>query len=61
VNELRNPSQTRVDAVSFWSIFTAGVVYGTVALAGFYTYGQDVDSNILITYPREFHSILTDR
>lgn len=53
VNEIRNRTQARVDGVSFWAILTSGVVYGTVALAGFYTYGRNVDSNILITYPRE--------
>ena len=51
VNEIRDPTQERIDTVSFSSISTSAIIYGTVALAGFYTYGDAVDSNILVSYP----------
>ena len=51
VNELRNPTQRRIDSVSTASVFSSLVVYTVVALAGYYTYGDEVDSNILISYP----------
>jgi amino acid permease len=51
VNEIRNPTQKRIDGVSVASITTAFVIYMIVAIAGFYTYGDQVQSNILISYP----------
>lgn len=52
VNELRNPTQKRFDAISGSAIFSAGSIYVTVAIAGFLTYGTEVESNILISYPK---------
>mmetsp|Transcript_5018 Transcript_5018/g.7666 ORF Transcript_5018/g.7666 Transcript_5018/m.7666 type:complete len:462 (+) Transcript_5018:83-1468(+) len=52
VNEIRNPSQQRYDNVAASSIFTALTIYTIVAIAGFFTYGDSVDSNILISYPK---------
>jgi amino acid permease len=51
VNEIRNPTQKRIDGVSVASITTAFTIYMIVAIAGFYTYGDQVQSNILISYP----------
>lgn len=52
VNELRNPTQARFDAVSGCAIVTSGSIYLVVAVAGFLTYGTEVESNILISYPK---------
>lgn len=52
VNELRNPTQKRFDAISAASIYSAGGIYVVVAVAGFLTYGTQVDSNILVSYPK---------
>jgi len=51
VNELRNPTQTRYDIVSGGAIATAAVIYSVVACAGYATYGDNVEDNILINYP----------
>ncbi len=50
-----------MDIVSTSSISTALIIYTIVAIAGFYTYGTEVDSNILISYPSRFilHSFLS--
>jgi amino acid permease len=53
VHELRNPTQARVDAITSGAIGTALVVYGVIAVAGFFTYGTEVESNILVSYPSE--------
>lgn len=53
VHELRNPTQKRVDVITSSSIMTAVCVYGVIAFAGFYTYGTEVESNILVSYPSE--------
>ena len=51
VTELRNSTQARVDAITRSSVVTAVIVYGIVAIAGFSTYGTEVESNILVSYP----------
>ena len=52
VNELRQPTQRRFDTISWASIGTAGLIYATVAAGGYVTYGSDVESNVLMNYPR---------
>lgn len=54
MNELRRPSQQRYDNIIWASILTAAVIYATVAAGGYVTYGSDVDSNVLMNYPRVF-------
>lgn len=51
VNELRNPTQPRVDFITSSSILTALGVYSIVAISGFFTYGTEVESNIMLNYP----------
>lgn len=51
VHELRNPTQARVDCITRSAILTALLVYGVIAVAGFCTYGSEVESNILVNYP----------
>ena len=48
---MRNPAQSRIDKVTVMSLGTALGVYTLVAVAGFFTYGDAVESNILISYP----------
>lgn len=55
VNEISNHSQHRVDIVSSSSIGSSYLIYVAIAFAGFYTYGEAVNSNILINYPSEFY------
>lgn len=51
-NELRNHTQKRINNVIYWAIGLAFVLYCTVAGAGYSTYGEDVESNVLISYPK---------
>ena len=51
VNELRNPTIKRYNTVIYMSIATALVLYCVVAGAGYSTYGDNVESNILVSYP----------
>lgn len=48
---MRNPAQSRIDNVTVMSLGTALGIYTLVAVAGFMTYGDAVESNILISYP----------
>lgn len=50
-NELQNPSRRRLDLVIAGAIGTAALVYGSVAFSGYSTYGENVESNILRSYP----------
>jgi amino acid permease len=59
VNEIRNPLQSRIDKVTGMSLGTALAVYTLVAVAGFSTYGDAVESNILISYPSQCLIIYT--
>ena len=52
VNELRNPTQKRFDTIAGSAITSAGSIYVAVAVAGFLTYGTEVESNILVSYPK---------
>lgn len=52
VNELENPSQKRFDTITSSAVLSAGSVYIVVAIAGFLTYGTEVDANILVSYPK---------
>lgn len=51
VNELKNPTIKRFNYVIYLSIATAFSLYSIVAGAGYATYGDEVESNILINYP----------
>ncbi|CAM9196957.1 unnamed protein product, partial [Ectocarpus fasciculatus] len=51
INELRNPTQDRIDSVFMCSIATTFLVYGTVAMCGYATYGNNIEPDILINYP----------
>lgn len=51
VNELHNPTQTRCNLVFFCAIGTALTAFMVVAFAGYYTYGSNVESNVLKSYP----------
>lgn len=52
VNELKNPTQTRVDYAIYWSIFIAFSLYCIVAGPGYHVYGDNVESNILSSFPK---------
>jgi amino acid permease len=51
VNEIQNPTQTRIDAVLIKAIATAFSMFMVVAIAGFVTYGDAVDADVLQSYP----------
>ena len=55
VNELRNPSQDRMDSVFFASIGSALALYIVVSLCGYFTYGDLMQSDILQMYPGAYH------
>ena len=52
VNEVKKPTQGRVDAVIAFSIGCALLLYLVVAIEGYATYGNDVKGNILLNYPQ---------
>lgn len=54
MNEIINPTQNRVDNVMVGAIATAFSVFIVVAVAGFITYGDAVDSDVLQSYPGAF-------
>lgn len=51
VNELREPTMARIDAVILLSVAIALALYSVVALSGYLTYGQKVKADILLSYP----------
>ena len=51
VNELENPSQTRIDSVIGASISTACIIFLIAGLCGYWTYGDMVASDLLKSYP----------
>jgi len=52
VNELRDPTQARVDAASAAAVGTACVVYVLVAWCGYYSFGAGVAGDVLENYPK---------
>ena len=52
VNELKHPSQYRYDNVFGCAVLTGGIFYLIVGVSAYSTYGDDVQSNILKSYPR---------
>lgn len=53
VNELRAVNITRCNSVIALAISSAVTVYLIIANCGYYTYGDNVESNILQSYPSE--------
>eukprot|EP00602_Paraphysomonas_sp_CaronLab_P002598 CAMPEP_0185020326 /NCGR_PEP_ID=MMETSP1103-20130426/2919_1 /TAXON_ID=36769 /ORGANISM="Paraphysomonas bandaiensis, Strain Caron Lab Isolate" /LENGTH=453 /DNA_ID=CAMNT_0027551155 /DNA_START=88 /DNA_END=1449 /DNA_ORIENTATION=- len=53
-NELRNRTPSRVNMVIAAAIMTAIVLYLTVACFGYSTYGEEVESDILVNYPENY-------
>jgi hypothetical protein len=51
-NELENFSVARCNTVIRTSIGCSGLIYIVVAVAGYYTYGTEVASDILVSYPQ---------
>ena len=51
VNELREPTQPRINSVIGAAIGAAFVIYMVVACCGYATYGTEVESDILTNYP----------
>ena len=50
-NELENNTLIRINKTITWSYTFITMVYLTVALLGYYTFGDMVSSNILVDYP----------
>ena len=51
MNEIQRPTAARVDSVIATSIGTAVVTYCTVALCGYFTFGEGVAGDVLDNYP----------
>ena len=51
VNEIQDRSQTRLNAVIFLAIGFALLLFSTVALEGYFTFGSNVMGDILLNYP----------
>jgi amino acid permease len=51
VNELRNPTTSRLNMVAGMSVGTAAVLYALCAGAGYVAYGDNVESNLLVSLP----------
>ena len=52
---MASPTIERCNKVIGSSLLTAMVLYGLVAGAGYLTYGDMVESNILVNYPGMYH------
>ena len=52
-DELKDATSVRVGKVIGASIGSAWAVYMTVGVAGFFTFGRNVESNILVNYPED--------
>lgn len=58
VNEMENPTASRCNAAASMAVGTAMLLYSIAAGAGYGTYGDEVDSNVLSSYPGKlFHKI----
>lgn len=54
VNELRDPTPTRINIVITTAVGVALCVYFTAAGCGYVTFGSEVDSDILVNYPKTY-------
>jgi amino acid permease len=54
INELRSPTQERVDGIILVSIGTALTLFLIVGYCGYSTYGNNVASDLLKSYPGQF-------
>lgn len=52
VNELRAVSVERCNSVVLYAVGTAVTTYLVIANFGYFTYGSNVESNILVSYPK---------
>ncbi|KAJ3303091.1 hypothetical protein HDV03_004170 [Kappamyces sp. JEL0829] len=50
-NELKDNSSREIDKVVGWSIGASFMVYQTIGVIGYLTFGKDVSSNIIALYP----------
>jgi|AntRauTorckE5430_2_1112549.scaffolds.fasta_scaffold10125_1 amino acid permease len=51
-NELKRPTQQRIDKVIILAISSALILYMIVAIEGYRTYGSEVKGDILLNYPQ---------
>ena len=51
MNELKEPTQLRFDTVFALAMVVAFLLYAAVAAAGYSTFGDKVDSDVLVSYP----------
>lgn len=58
VNELHAVSVERCNRVVFYAVGTAVSVYLVIANFGYSTYGSNVESNILVSYPSKFITLM---
>lgn len=56
VNELRRPTQSRVNSIIVFSLGTALVVYIIVAFCGYATFGDHLQADVLTMYPGRWHT-----
>lgn len=54
VNEISNPTDSRMNSVFGYSVGTAALLYLIVAVCGYYAYGDLVSSDLLKSYPSKF-------
>eukprot|EP00736_Rhodelphis_marinus_P005580 Rmarinus@m.12621 len=52
-NELKTPSLRRMDIVMALSVFSVFILYSTVAMFGYLTFGEEVEANVLDSYPSD--------
>ena len=57
-NELIDPTISRINMVIVYAIGTAGILYLVVGCFGYETYGDNVESDILVNYPGKFSCIV---
>mmetsp|Transcript_50958 Transcript_50958/g.65261 ORF Transcript_50958/g.65261 Transcript_50958/m.65261 type:complete len:454 (-) Transcript_50958:206-1567(-) len=50
-NEVTNYDQQKMDRITFTGILLCGIVYVIIGLIGYLAFGNDVDGNLILSYP----------
>lgn len=51
-NELKNPTISRLNIVATLSIFISMIIYTLIGFGAYYTFGNNIQSNVIMKYPQ---------
>eukprot|EP01084_Bolivina_argentea_P121217 214828_1 len=52
VNELKNCKISRINQIIFYTMMFCCILYCTVGFSGYFTYGSECESDLLVKYPK---------